>query len=1021
MSKHHSTRVKAPASRVLPGGPPQLSPELMKIDTQSSFRDGTSPIQPPRLHPERSCLMDLRNHIRIASWNVLTLSDTGYQTALQSSLAAHKIDIACLSETRIPGSGSHRVNSHTLVYSGGTTRTNGVAVMLSPVMARAMVSWRAVSDRLLLVRLQHRHGFLTIISVYAPTDPSDFATKDSFYDTLLDLVVHVPPHDKLIVAGDLNAVSGTDRACLETVVGPYGSGVRNDNSARLLSFCASGGLAIIGSWFKRRNIYRWSWISPDQSTKKEIDHFLLRDRRDVLSLRVMRGIEPPANSDHRLVLMRFKIVFPFAKTRSAAPRSIDPSKLNDLAIRTAFRLKLSNRFSALSSLSDDDPDSLCTTISESIYNVACTTIPADRHAHKPWLSTHSIKLLDRKRLATLQSDTALRGNLQRAFKDSARQDKAAYLDNLADQAIEADRMHDSKRLYKIIRNISGSKKSNDAAHIHRPDGGPCDSMSEVLRTWDEHFGQALNHPPSSNPWSATNLTLPLPDPIPPPSADDISRCIRKLRTGRAPGPDGITAELLISSSDIVVPYLWQLFSLVWQSGVTPKSWRVGNIIPLYKGKGSKQSCSNYRPITLLSVIGKLFASILLERLHDKLLQIRRPQQSGFTPGRSTNDAILTMRLLSDLHRQFHKPLYVAYVDFKAAFDSVDRSALWSALTSVGLPHPIVNLVIDLHTATSSTVSIGRNLSSSFQTLSGVRQGCVLAPALFCLIMDFVLSAARPSSINLAGAAFSDLVYADDVALVDYSLDSLSLSLSRLQTEASRFGLNVSWTKTKLQNVGYGPPAVAIKSQSGIVESVTEFTYLGCSFESNASSHHEVVRRIALAASVMKSLACVWKQNLTTHLKLKLYSSLVLPVLLYASDTWTILEADARRLQSFHMQCQRRILNIRWYDLVSNVSVAEKTGLPPVLDTIRSRRLSLFGHIARLPDGVPAHSALFLAADVATGTKLPDGWHRPRGRPCKSWLAQIAADVPLPLEDILASALDRTRWREDVMASSYTNN
>ena len=87
------------------------------------------------------------------------------------------------------------------------------SVKIARKMARAMVSWRAVSDRLLLVRLQHRHGFLTIISVYAPTDPSDFATKDSFYDTLLDLIVHVPPHDKLIIAGDLNDVSGqTERA-----------------------------------------------------------------------------------------------------------------------------------------------------------------------------------------------------------------------------------------------------------------------------------------------------------------------------------------------------------------------------------------------------------------------------------------------------------------------------------------------------------------------------------------------------------------------------------------------------------------------------------------------------------------------------------------------------------------------------------------------------------------------------------------------------------------------------------------
>ena len=89
------------------------------------------------------------------------------------------------------------------------------------------------------------------------------------------------------------------------------------------------------------------------------------------------------------------------------------------------------------------------------------------------------------------------------------------------------------------------------------------------------------------------------------------------------------------------------------------------------------------------------------------------------------------------------------------------------------------------------------------------------------------------------------------------------------------------------------------------------------------------------SSVMLSLSSVWKQKrLSVPLKLKLYRSLILPVLLYASDTWTLLEADLMRIQSCHMQCQRKILDFKWYDLISNDEVSARTSLPPVLDLIR---------------------------------------------------------------------------------------
>jgi hypothetical protein len=95
---------------------------------------------------------------------------------------------------------------------------------------------------------------------------------------------------------------------------------------------------------------------------------------------------------------------------------------------------------------------------------------------------------------------------------------------------------------------------------------------------------------------------------------------------------------------------------------------------LYKGKGPWAECSSYRPITLLSVPGKVFAHVLLAWL-DTLLQKYRQPAFTAVRFRSTLDAILALRLLAENHSEFQRPLHAAYVDLKTAFNSVDRSAL----------------------------------------------------------------------------------------------------------------------------------------------------------------------------------------------------------------------------------------------------------------------------------------------------------------------------------------------------------
>jgi len=153
----------------------------------------------------------------------------------------------------------------------------------------------------------------------------------------------------------------------------------------------------------------------------------------------------------------------------------------------------------------------------------------------------------------------------------------------------------------------------------------------------------------------------------------------------------------------------------------PAEWRDGIIVSLYKEKGQRTDCGNHRPISLLSVSGKVFANVLLARLQPLLTARRRTQQSGFTAGRSTIDAILALRLLSELHHEFSQPLHVAYIDIKAAFNSADRVALWKALRSTGAPPFLIQLIADLHQGTTSRVRVGGWLSQSFRTTSGVRQ------------------------------------------------------------------------------------------------------------------------------------------------------------------------------------------------------------------------------------------------------------------------------------------------------------
>jgi len=148
-------------------------------------------------------------------------------------------------------------------------------------------------------------------------------------------------------------------------------------------------------------------------------------------------------------------------------------------------------------------------------------------------------------------------------------------------------------------------------------------------------------------------------------------------------------------------------------------------------------------------------------------------------------------------------------------------------------------------------------------------------------------------------------------------------------------------------------------------------------------------------------------------------TLVVSVLLYASEIWTLLAADVKTLEAFHMKCQWQILRICWQDHVHNDEVAARTGLHPVMESIRRRREAIFGHVARMSPNIPAHQALRLQVEASVGRWPDRDWVRSSGRPRSRWIDQLRQDHQRPPADLWRVAIWRGHTGATLRSSTTT--
>ena len=153
----------------------------------------------------------------------------------------------------------------------------------------------------------------------------------------------------------------------------------------------------------------------------------------------------------------------------------------------------------------------------------------------------------------------------------------------------------------------------------------------------------------------------------PPTREEIMKATAQLKSNKAAGPDGIPPEVLKLDTGLTADMFQQLFEKIWETGKFPNDWKEEHLLKLPK-KGDLSNCNNYRGITLLSIPGKIFSRILLERMKEAVDEHLRDQQSGFRKNRSCTDQIATLRIIIEQSIEWNSPLLVNFIDYEKAFD-----------------------------------------------------------------------------------------------------------------------------------------------------------------------------------------------------------------------------------------------------------------------------------------------------------------------------------------------------------------
>lgn len=945
-----------------------------------------------------NCKQIQYNNLKIATINVRTLQDDIKLATVIKTAEDLQLDILALQETRRPGFGlvcfeDESLKGWKLVWSGTKRKKiHGVGILLAPHV-RLNDYKEHHPARILSATVSCKGLNIAILNGYAPIDNAGDGIKLAFYSSLGKAKQHLDamPKFKVITVGDFNATissSSKDSGAWDYVLG-YNNSDRVDtsnNGERFLGWCLKHKMKIMNSMFRTKRVHRGTWMHPRSRRWKRVDYMCTTEwmSKFVKLCRVFIGPSVLFDTDHRLLVM--EIMFPVTKRHlqyhlSRRPKKPDVVTTDFVSLRKNDDLqrKLTERIdrsleAPFAADVNELNDRIVNVMKESVTEV-CPKLSTTRKK-EPWENEELNEMM--KDLKKTRNLNELRRK-KKEIKEKRKAVKNEYFKELADEINTVAEAREVEKEFALAKKHSAFKSGQPKAI----------SNEKLKKHFQDHFdARSLPLPPElEHPENFQHLYQDRKFSIKetPPDANEIKDVLKTFKNGKSAGTDKVKTEgLKYNNSTLLINAILTLLTLIWTTLSIPSVWLHANITCLYK-KGAMSVASNYRGISISANMSRILAKVIINRLKEAYENHLGETQFGFRKNRSTGDAIFVLKSVIEKHGG---QLLAVYIDLTAAYDHIPRDFLFRVLTlRTGATH-LVNILRKMYEGTTATIKGSRAV---FDVLIGCRQGGQESPCLFNYYFDYVLKVAaheidqhfpngwgidfdfriphyctnrqqRTNGRMNGIQTIRWILYADDAVLFCKTPDEAFTILSILNETCKRFGLTISFKKTKTQafkNKELAERESLFSIDKTPIENVKEFCYLG-QIITNSEDDPLTEYRVARANAKFNQLRdALCDYNINIYTRKKLLEACVRSRLTYGLQACYPKEAQLKKLEACWSQCLRSMIKGGWRRLeatneeteefrffYSNRRVEKLTKTSPLRNYITEQYLRYTGHICR---------------------------------------------------------------------------
>ncbi|MEW8545044.1 MAG: reverse transcriptase family protein [Candidatus Thiodiazotropha sp.] len=521
-------------------------------------------------------------------------------------------------------------------------------------------------------------------------------------------------------------------------------------------------------------------------------------------------------------------------------------------------------------------------------------------------------------------------------------------------------INNPKGFWREIRKLKGSASSQNNIDLSQFHEHFKQIYSDNSNFASEHVEQFIHrnfnngsndHPENGRPYDTSLLDEPI-------TCSEVIKAISKLKRNKSPGSDLLPPELFIDTADLLSDVLCKLFNYIFENNLYPDSWTHGICVPVPK-KGDLSDVNNYRGITLTSIFSKIYSHILDNRLRAWVddNRIINECQFGFMQNKSTVDCLFILQSIVN-NQLFHKrKLYCAFIDFQKAFDLIYRNGIWYKLCEIGASLKFVKSIKAIYNSVKICVRSMGKLSDCFDSLVGVKQGEPLSPLLFILFLNDISDELRINvdRLNINNNIIEEfqkfiLLFADDTLLLAEELDELQNMLNQLSVYCKKWNITVNVNKTKVMlfKCSNRPENFEVLYEGSSLENVSNFLYLGVNVASNGKFYQAQKHLSEQASKALFSLNKLFSDNiLCVQDKLKLFDSLILPILTYGCEIWGFYRSDD--IEKVHLRFLKQILGVRRQ--TSNIAVYGELGRFPLYIIRKIRILKYWFKILNSPNSL----------------------------------------------------------------------